>query len=173
MKSEILIWLFPIIFMIHEFEEIIFMRWWLGNNREPILSKYPNLGKRVLGQFESFSTEAFSFIVAEEFLIVSIVVLFSVFTNNYDLYLGLVVAYFIHLLTHLIQTIVIRKYTPGIITTLLTGIFCIFVFSGLIDSGLLSFNSTFIYSIVLTLVVFMNLKFMYYVANKIKILNIK
>jgi len=159
--------------MIHEFEEIIFMRWWLGNNREPILSKYPNLGKRVLGQFESFSTEAFSFIVAEEFLIVSIVVLFSVFTNNYDLYLGLVVAYFIHLLTHLIQTIVIRKYTPGIITTLLTGIFCIFVFSGLIDSGLLSFNSTFIYSIVLTLVVFMNLKFMYYVANKIKILNIK
>ena len=173
MTSEVLIWLFPIIFMIHEFEEIILMRWWLGKNREPLLRKYPNLGKHVLGKSESFSTEAFSFIVAEEFLIVSIVVLFSVFTNNFNLYLGLVVAYFIHLLTHLIQSIMIKKYTPGIVTTFLTGVFCVFVFFRLIDSGLLSINRTILYSAVLTLVVFMNLKFMYYVANKIKILNIK
>jgi hypothetical protein len=45
MKPEIIIWLFPIIFMIHEFEEIIFMRWWLGKNKESILTKYPKLGK--------------------------------------------------------------------------------------------------------------------------------
>lgn len=158
--------------MIHEFEEIIFMRWWLGKNREPILKKYPNLGKRVLQQFEFISTETFSLIVAEEFLIVSFVVIFSALTANYNLYLGLISAYFIHLLTHLIQTILIRNYTPGIITTFLTGIFCVFVFFRLLDSGLLSFNLTFINSVVLTLVVFMNLRFMYYVAKKITILNI-
>lgn len=170
MKSEILIWLFPIIFMIHEFEEIIFMRWWLGKYKEPILSKYPNLGKRVLGQFELISTEAFSLIVAEEFIIVSIVVVISAFTNNFELYIGLILAYSIHLLAHLIQTIVIRKYTPGTITTFLTGLFCLFVFIRLVNSELLSFNRTLIYSIILTLVVFINLKFMYYLVKKIKIL---
>ena len=170
MKSDILLWLFPIIFMIHEFEEIILMRWWLGKNKAIILSKYPNLGKRVLQKFELISTETFSLMVAEEFLIVSFVVLFSVFTSNYNLYVGLLVAYFIHLLTHLTQTVLIRKYTPGIITTFFTGIFCLFVFYRFADSGLLSFKLTFIYSVILTLVVFLNLKFMYYVTRKIKIL---
>jgi len=171
MESEILIWLFPIIFMIHEFEEIILMRWWLGKNKEPIIRKYPNLGKRVLGQFESISTEAFSLIVAEEFFIVSVIVIISAFTKNFELYLGLIVAYFIHLLTHLIQTIVIRKYTPGIITTFLTGLFCLFVFIRFINNELLSFNRTLIYSVVLTFVVFINLKSMYYVVKKINILH--
>jgi hypothetical protein len=170
MKTEILIWLFPIIFMIHEFEEIIFMRWWLEKYREPILNKYPNLGKRAIGQFDLISTEAFSLIVAEEFLIVSVIVVISALTTNYDLYAGLISAYSIHLLSHLIQTIVIRKYTPAIITTVLTGFFCGFVFTRLISSELLSFNRTFIYSVVLTLVVFINLKLMYYVVRKIKIL---
>ena len=172
MKSEILIWIFPIIFMIHEFEEIIFIRWWLGKNREPILKKYPNLGKRVLRKFELISTETFSLIVAEEFLIVSFVVILSALTTNFNLYFGLIVAYFIHLLTHLIQAIAIRKYTPGIITTFLTGIFCVFVFFRLVNSGLLSFNLAFFYSVVLTLVVFMNLRLMHHLAKKIKILNI-
>ena len=71
MKPETLIWLFPIVFMIHEFEEIIFMRWWIAKNKVHVLNKYPKLGKQVLGQFDAFSTESFSLIVAEEFLIVS------------------------------------------------------------------------------------------------------
>jgi len=171
MKSDLLIWLFPIVFMIHEFEEIILMRWWLGNNKEIILSKYPNLGKRVLHKFESLSVETFSLIVAEEFLIVSFVVLFSVFTSNYNLYVGLLVAYFIHLLTHLSQTVLLRKYTPGIVTTFITGIFCLFVFYWFAESGLLSFKLTFIYCIILTLVVFLNLKFMHYVTRKLNILH--
>jgi len=34
MNDEMIIWLFPIVFMIHEFEEIIFMRWWVARNKE-------------------------------------------------------------------------------------------------------------------------------------------
>jgi len=170
MKPEILIWLFPIVFMIHEFEEIIFMRWWVKKNKEHILKKYPKLGKQVLGQFDVVSTEAFSLIVAEEFLIVSFIVVFSAFTNNYDLYVGLILAFSIHLLTHLIQFIALRSYTPAIITTLLTGIFCAYAFVNMRNNELLRFNRTLIFTIVLTVVVFLNLKIMYSLVKKIKIL---
>ena len=170
MKPEILIWVFPIVFMIHEFEEIIFMRWWVKKNKEHILSKYPKLGKQVLGQFDVFSTEAFSLIVAEEFLIVSFIVIFSAFTSNYDLYAGLILAFSIHLLTHLIQSIVLKSYTPAIITTLLTGIFCAYAFVKILNSELLSFNRTLIFTVVLTMIVFLNLKIMYRLVRKIKIL---
>jgi hypothetical protein len=169
-KPEILIWLFPIVFMIHEFEEIIFMRWWVKKNKEQILKKYPKLGKQVLGQFDIVSTEAFSLIVAEEFLIVSFIVIFSAFTNNYDLYIGLILAFSIHLLTHLIQSIVLKRYTPAIITTLITGIFCAYAFVKMMNSELLSFNRTLIFTAVLTVIVFLNLKIMYSLVKKIKIL---
>jgi hypothetical protein len=169
-KPEILIWLFPIVFMIHEFEEIIFMRWWVKKNKEQILKKYPKLGKQVLGQFDIVSTEAFSLIVAEEFLIVSFIVIFSAFTNNYDLYIGLILAFSIHLLTHLIQSIVLKRYTPAIITTLITGIFCAYAFVNMMNSELLSFNRTLIFTAVLTVIVFLNLKIMYSLVKKIKIL---
>jgi hypothetical protein len=79
---------FPIVFMIHEFEEIIFMRGWVDKNKEHILYKYPKLGKQVLGQFGALSTESFCLIVAEEFLIVSFIVVYSVFTGIYDFYTG-------------------------------------------------------------------------------------
>jgi hypothetical protein len=169
-KPEILIWLFPIVFMIHEFEEIIFMRWWVRKNKEQILNKYPKLGKQVLGQFDIVSTEAFSLIVAEEFLIVSFIVIFSAFTNNYDLYIGLILAFSIHLLTHLIQSIVLKRYTPAIITTLMTGIFCAYAFVKMMNSELLSFNRTLVFTAVLTVIVFLNLKIMYSLVKKIKIL---
>jgi len=171
MKPEILIWLFPIVFMIHEFEEIILMRWWVAKNKEHILDKYPKLGKQVIGQLGALSTESFSLIVAEEFLIVSFIVVYSAFTSNYDLYIGLILAYSVHLLTHLIQSIVLRSYTPAIITTILTGIFCAFTFIKIRNSELLNFNLTFIYTIVLTVIVFLNLKIMHSLVKKIRILN--
>jgi hypothetical protein len=172
MKPEIIIWLFPIIFMIHEFEEIIFMRWWLGKNKESILTKYPKLGERIIGQFDSLSTEAFSLIVAEEFLILSFIVLISAIYSNYDLYIGLVVAYSVHLFVHVIQAVVIRRYTPAIVTTILTGIFCVYAIIKFVKFDLLVFNLSLVYSIILIFVIFINLNLMHRLAKRIKLLSL-
>lgn len=118
MKSDYLIWLFPIVFMIHEFEEMVFMKWWIRKNSESILLKFPRFGARIIQQQKSLSTEQFTLIVAEEFIIVFLVIIISELTSNYNLYLGLVFAYSIHLLVHIIQSIVIRQYTPAIVTSL-------------------------------------------------------
>ncbi len=171
MKHEILIWLFPIVFMIHEFEEIIFMRWWIRKNKESILIKYPKLGNRMVVQLESLSTEAFSLIVAEEFIIVSFIVIISDLTKDYDLYFGLIIAYSVHLFVHIIQTVAIRRYTPAIVTTVITGIFCTVVFIEFTNRELISFNHALIYSIVLTLVIFLNLNLMHRLVKRIKFLS--
>ena len=59
--------------MIHEFEEIVFMKWWIRKNSESILLKFPRLGERIIQQQKSLSTEQFTLIVAEEFIIVFLI----------------------------------------------------------------------------------------------------
>jgi hypothetical protein len=171
MKSDYLLWLFPIVFMIHEFEEIVFMKWWIRKNSESILLKFPRLGERIIQQQKSLSTEQFTLIVAEEFIIVFLIIIISALTSNYNLYLGLVFAYSIHLLVHIIQSIVIWQYTPAIVTSIITGLFCIYVFYYFINNDLIDFTKTIIYSLGLTLFVFINLRVMHFLAKKIKTLS--
>lgn len=171
MKSDYFLWLFPIVFMIHEFEEIVFMKWWIRKNSESILLKFPRLGARIIQQQKSLSTEQFTLIVAEEFIIVFLIIIISALTSNYNIYLGLVFAYSIHLLVHIIQSIVIWQYTPAIVTSIITGLFCIYVFYYFINNDLIDFTKTIFYSIGLTLFVFINLRVMHFLAKKIKTLS--
>lgn len=171
MKSDYLIWLFPIVFMIHEFEEMVFMKWWIRKNSESILLRFPRFGARIIQQQKSLSTEQFTLIVAEEFIIVFLVIIISELTSNYNLYLGLVFAYSIHLLVHIIQSIVIRQYTPAIVTSIITGLFCIYAIYYFINNDLIDITNTIIYGLGLSLFVFINLRLMHFLAKKIKILN--
>lgn len=61
-----IIWLFPILFMIHDFEEIIIIKSWQQKNKEYIENR---LQKFVPFNFKA-STAAFSIGVAEEFVII-------------------------------------------------------------------------------------------------------
>ncbi|WP_461205576.1 HXXEE domain-containing protein [Clostridium sp. DL1XJH146] len=171
MNSYMLIWLFPIVFMIHEFEEIIFIRGWISRNKRSICEKYPRFGKRILTQCKDISTEVFSLIVAEEFIIVAIIVIIAGIKNNYNLFLGLVIAYCMHLLMHIIQTIIIKKYIPAIATTILTGFYCLYVMHYFINNNLLNLNKVIIYGIIMTVIAALNLLVMHKLAKRIEILN--
>lgn len=107
---QTIIWLFPIIFMIHDFEEIIFINQWKKNSYYEALKIKP---------FNDFlSTASFSIAVAQEFIIFSIVSIFSVISNNYFLWFGLFSAIFIHFLLHIIISLKISKYHPGLFTSI-------------------------------------------------------
>jgi len=100
----------PLLFMLHDFEEIIFIRGW-KNKRQ-------NMEKK--GPFEDFqSTESFSLAVAEEFLIFSAITLWSVFRGQYRLWYGAFFAVIFHLMGHVIISIKQRRYTPGVVTSIL------------------------------------------------------
>ena len=109
--------LFPALFILHELEEIV----WMPSFAKKISIQYPN--NRILSYYTPF---AFNAIVLEQFLILMTSLYLSYQFNNYSIYATIIIAYIYHVLGHLIQTIVIRKYVPGLLTGILTSLFSLF-----------------------------------------------
>ncbi|NFS30004.1 HXXEE domain-containing protein [Clostridium botulinum] len=113
---NVIVWLFPVIFMIHDFEEIILVSPWKKKYKNYLdtctIKKKP---------FEDFkSTDSFSIGVEILFLIFSFASLFSIIFNSYYIWYGLFFATAAHFITaHLNLTIKFKHYVPGIITAIL------------------------------------------------------
>jgi Protein of unknown function with HXXEE motif len=120
MTTETLMWLFPSVFMLHEFEEIIGFRPWWDQNRNALLKRYPRVGQRLRLQYDPLSTSSFALVVAEEFVLVSALTLLCVLFGWTSFFAGLVIAYLIHLGVHTGQFLLWRRYVPMIATSLLT-----------------------------------------------------
>lgn len=106
--------LFPSLFMLHELEEII----WMPSFVKKLSTQFPN--NLILSYYTPF---AFNAIVLEQFLILLLSLFISYWFNNYTIYATIVIAYIYHVFGHLIQTVVIRKYVPGLLTGILTSLF--------------------------------------------------
>lgn len=133
-EVQLIICLLPIVFMIHDFEEIIFFKPWLNKNSSYLSERFPLLSKRLLPRMEALSVQAFSFVVFEEFILLSIITYTAFYFDYYVIWLAVFMAFFIHLLIHIIQWIVIRRYIPAIVTTLLSLPYCIYGFSKILKS---------------------------------------
>lgn len=101
-----LYWLFPILFMTHEIEEIIFLprfverlKW---NNSNKVIEKIP-----------SISSFQFTIIVIEQLILIILLSFYCYMNNNISLYIALIIVYIIHFLIHYLQAIVIKKIIPG------------------------------------------------------------
>ncbi len=125
MKS--LIWLFPILFIFHDLEEIIFLLPWVKKNQEYLGGRFPFLARKLLPHFNQISTKAFALGVAEEFLIICIVTVVAYLTVGYGLWAGLFIAFTVHLIIHCIQAMVVGRYIPAVVTSILCLPVCIFV----------------------------------------------
>jgi hypothetical protein len=169
MKTEMLMWLFPVVFMIHEFEEILFVRRWIDRNREKLASRFPRLSKRALSRLEGVSTASFAFVVAEEFILVSIVTFAADLFSNYALFIGLVIAYGVHQVVHILQFLVYRGYIPAIVTGTLTGIYTVYVIRHFYLHDLMPVPDVIIYSIATIVILVLNLALMHLVAGKLDI----
>ena len=114
MTSVQFYFLFPSLFMLHELEEIV----WMPSFVKKISVQFPD--NLILSYYTPF---AFNAIVLEQFLILLLSLFLSYWFNNYTIYATIVIAYIYHVFGHLIQTVVIRKYVPGLLTGILTSLF--------------------------------------------------
>ncbi len=112
------VWLFPIIFIFHDMEEIIGFGLWLRKNKLLLLHKYP----KILKTYKDFSTEGFALAVFEE-LIICIAFSAAVFFTDNEilryLWLGSFLACTLHFLIHIVQSLIMRRYIPAVITSVL------------------------------------------------------
>ena len=148
MDFKIIVWLLPIVFMIHDFEEIIFFKSWIMKNKEYLSEKFPRLSKRLLFRLEKMSVPAFSLAVAEEFVLLSIVTVLSVVFESYLLWLGIFMGFFIHLLVHLVQWIALRKYLPAIYTSIASLLYCFFSLNYILKNKLFEINEIVIWTFI-------------------------
>lgn len=157
-RIEILIALFPIVFMIHDFEEIIMFRPWLERNRTDLKNRFPKFHKFLIekGIF-SLSTSAFAVAVSVIFVLISAVSILSLWYHFHYLWFGIFVVYTLHLFVHIVQWIIYRKYVPVIITSILTLPYCIYTLLVFIDNikiSLIQMSVCLLIGLVLSLLIF-------------------
>ena len=164
----ILISLLPIVFMFHDFEEIIFMKLFFAKNSEYLQNRFPKLSKQIL-KMNGISTATFAFGVAEEFVLFSILTYTSLLTENYGWWFGLLAGFTLHIIIHIIQFIVVRKYLPVIITSVLVLPYCIYTILKFYNLLILSVQQMIFYSLIMTIIMGVNLFLVHKLMMKLKL----
>lgn len=143
--------LFPALFMLHELEEII----WMPSFVKKPSAQFPDI------RFLSYYTPlTFNAIVLEQLLLLMITLYLSYQFNNYTIYTTIVIAYIYHVFGHLIQTIVIRKYVPGLLTGIFTSLFSLFYLKNNVPINL------YCYSFITLTLIIVNLVLSFMVLHK-------
>lgn len=132
----LIISLLPIVFMLHEFEELVFLKSWLERNKTWIGRKFPRF-KKALAGMSNLSPSAFALIVAEEFILVSLATVAALIFHVYYPWLAVLLAFSLHAAVHLVQGLALRRYVPIIATSILAlayGIYGIYIVSKLFST---------------------------------------
>ena len=119
------IWLFPILFVFHDFEEIIGCKLFVAKNGAAITQRFP----KIAFIFNNFSTEGFALAVAEELVLILIIcgLTFTGIRVFNLLWLGTFIAFTLHMVVHIGQAIVLRKYIPAVATSILLLPVCVWI----------------------------------------------
>jgi len=113
------VWMFPIIFMIHDFEEILTIEKWVKQNKEYVFKKIPSSMQKYYYSSFQMTTAQFAQDVFWTFLVITAATLIAVLFSFYFLFLMCLALFFVHVFTHIGQAVYLRKYTPGVITSIL------------------------------------------------------
>ncbi|WP_053367898.1 HXXEE domain-containing protein [Bacillus sp. FJAT-27245] len=140
-----LIWLFPIIFIFHDLEEIITIE----SSMAAMKDKYPKTSfvELTFRMREKLGSTAAQLAVSATWILVIIsftTVVTTHFSSNgrgFLLFTAILNLFVLQACMHIVQTIMFRGYTPGIITSLFLLIpYCLVTYSSLVEFGLLDWH---------------------------------
>ena len=126
MDIKILIALLPVVFMLHDFEEIIMFKPWLDKNRQEIKTRFPRLDQILRRSHDQLSTSAFAVAVLHEFALIAAITTFSMYFDSYHWWFGAFAAFSLHLIVHIAQWLVFGRYVPFIVTSILALPYCFY-----------------------------------------------
>lgn len=117
MFTVLLYILLPLVFLIHDLEEIVMRKCSMPHIVRLVSGNFPRIAP-IIRHLQNISTRKFTIIIIEEFLLIILALVVSLYDIPYPL-LALFWGFSIHLLVHIAQAILIRRYIPGLITSLL------------------------------------------------------
>ncbi len=143
MNIQILMMMFPIVFMFHDFEELCFLESWIRKNADFLRNKF--IGKNWL-TLEGYSTSALGIGIMLMFLFVSLTSILSVLFNWYALFAAAMIVFTLHNLFHIIQPILLRRYIPAMGSAIITLPYSLYVLYHMNRLNLLIWRDTIIFS---------------------------
>lgn len=167
-----IVWMLPIIFMIHDFEEIIMSEAWGKRRKRTIDKTWPKMQPFGLKYIHVCQTPTFAIGVEINFVLFSLISLFSVMFQNYLLWFVAFLAVTLHMiLLHMIMCIRFKGYVPGVITSVifvLPSIWFLFKAETILHYSVGSIFFASLIAIILTVIVIKILhKFMGYLSKLI------
>jgi len=151
MNIQILMMVFPVIFMFHDFEELCFLESWIRKNADFLKNTF--VGKNWL-KLEGYSTSALGITIMLMFLFVSLTSILSVVFNWYALFAAAMIVFTLHNLFHIIQPILLRRYIPAMGSAVLTIPYSLYVLRYMNRLDLFIWRDTVILSILFGVVTF-------------------
>ena len=128
MNIHLLISLLPVVFILHDLEEIIMFKPWLSKNKEELKSRFPKAAKLLLKTHDHLSVSGFAVAVLFILIVLTAITYLSLIFENYSWWFGAFAVFTLHLVVHIVQWIIYAKYVPFIITSLLFLPCCIYTF---------------------------------------------
>ena len=122
----------PLVFVIHDAEEIIFCHRWMQRHRNRLEQRFPS-AKGIIAHLAKLTPKAFAIAAAEELLVLLAATAYVLVDAPYckELWMAVFIVFATHLIVHLVQACAVRSYVPGLATSLILlpyaayGLFCI------------------------------------------------
>ena len=149
-ETDSLIWLFPIMFMLHDFEELLLFEPWLKKNADEIRA-------RIKDRFPAFLVKQIDAVLIKSTieLVLPISLIFgmtfvssflAVEYNAYGFFLLASGAFFLHGFMHVGQAIVLRRYIPAVFSSVLIVIpYGLVLYQRLTEEGIVDMQGLLIY----------------------------
>lgn len=109
---------FIIIFMLHNLEEVITIEKWFKTTYPLVQNRIPSFIQKELKNYKDITSVQFSIVIFVFSIFVSVLVLIAVITQHYYLFLGVNFFYALNIFTHPLQSLYLRCYTPGVLSSL-------------------------------------------------------
>jgi len=117
-SMSFLVWMLPVIFMLHDFEEIIMVEVWDKRLHDRIMTKFPKRRPFGLGVAYAWQTPTLSIAVAIEFVLFSLISYLAVAYQNYFLWFSVYLGLLLHMvIIHILASVWFKGYVPGVVTS--------------------------------------------------------
>ncbi|QRG68902.1 HXXEE domain-containing protein [Brevibacillus choshinensis] len=114
------IWLLLVVFVLHDLEELIVVESWLQKNKGVVMKKAPRWFKGMIEPSLTMTTAQFAVAVTCIFCVLALAVLLTICTWEQRTFLPFFLVclhvLFLHTFTHIGQSLLLRSYTPGVVT---------------------------------------------------------
>lgn len=119
MTSQTLVWLFIVVFVLHDLEEIIWVEPWIKKNRNQVITEVPIRIKQQIDKMFNITSSQFAVAVLLEFIVFIPFTFLAAEQGKFFIFLSFNTLFLLHVFTHIGQSFYLKMYTPGVVSAVI------------------------------------------------------